>query len=359
VYNSLSIQSHKGIYTAHFTAEAFEGISDYERPIHYVVDATVARIYATQLKKVLASHSVLLIEACEANKSLDKFQGYVEHLVKHNVRRGHLLVAVGGGIIQDITCFLAATLLRGVDWHFYPTTLLAQTDSCIGSKSSINVGEAKNILGTFTPPQKVTLSSEVLQSLSAQEIHSGIGEMLKVHRIDGDNSIAEIIQAYDSMVKDPAVLQQFIFRSLKIKKKFIEEDEFDQGIRNLLNYGHSFGHAIESATHYEVPHGIAVTFGMDLANFVSAELGLASMDSFRAMHSVLMKNGKGFEKTTIPLDAFFAALQKDKKNLDLQLVLIMPNQNGEISKHAVKNDEKFKAACQKYFDTIRTMPLAD
>lgn len=354
--DTLSIQSHKGIYTAHLITEAFEGILDYQKPVHYLIDATVARVYATQLKQVLASPSVLLIEALEENKSLDKFQGYVEHLVKNNVRRGHVLVAVGGGILQDITCFLAATLLRGVDWHFYPTTLLAQTDSCIGSKSSINVGDAKNILGTFTPPRKITVSAAVLQSLSPQEIHSGIGEMLKVHRIDGENSIREIIQAYDAMVKDPAVLQQFILRSLKIKKRFIEEDEFDQGIRNLLNYGHSFGHAIESATQYEVPHGIAVTFGMDLANYVSAELGLSSFSSFEVMHAVLMKNGKGFENVKVPLDKFFAALQKDKKNLDSQLVLIMPDHAGKIAKHEVKNDEKFKTVCQKYFEIVRTLP---
>src|SRR5204862_184742 len=103
-----------------------------------------------------------------------------------------VLLAVGGGITQDITCFLAATLLRGIDWHFYPTTLLAQADSCIGSKSSINVGAAKNILGTFPPPKQVTISTCFLDTLDPGDVRSGVGEMLKVHAIEGPGAFAKI-----------------------------------------------------------------------------------------------------------------------------------------------------------------------
>src|SRR5581483_3202456 len=189
------------------------------------------------------------------------------------IRRNHVLVAIGGGIIQDITCFLAATMLRGLPWNFIPTTLLAQADSCIGSKSSINAGEAKNILGTFTPPARVDVSTRFLKTLDERDIRSGIGEMLKVHAIEGPQSFDQIAHDYENILSDDSVMLHYIRRSLDIKKRIIEIDEFDRGPRNVMNYGHSFGHAIESATDFAVPHGIAVTLGMDLANYTAVRTG--------------------------------------------------------------------------------------
>ena len=121
---------------------------------HFIIDDHVADIYSDSLCNVLKSPSVLRIEAREDNKSLARFPEYVEHLVTQQIRRDHTLIAIGGGIIQDITCFLSATLLRGINWQFFPTTLLAQSDSCIGSKSSINSGELKNILGSIASKLK-------------------------------------------------------------------------------------------------------------------------------------------------------------------------------------------------------------
>jgi hypothetical protein len=127
-------------------------------------------------------------------------------------------------------------------------TLLAQADSCIGSKSSINVGKIKNVLGTFTPPRKITISTRLLSTLDDRDIRSGIGEMLKVHGIDGPDSFDQIAADYARLTSDAETLKRYVRRSLEIKKHIIEQDEFDRGIRNVMNYGHSFGHAIESAT---------------------------------------------------------------------------------------------------------------
>src|SRR3989442_9108491 len=145
VSESLVIQSHRGPYTVAFDDEIFAHFHSVGTDTHFIVDARVAEIYSEPLANVIAGSSVLLIQATEKSKSLDRFTGYVEHLVSKGIRRGHVLIAIGGGVIQDITCFLAATLLRGIEWRFYPTTLLAQADSCIGSKSSINVASAKNV----------------------------------------------------------------------------------------------------------------------------------------------------------------------------------------------------------------------
>ena len=245
---SLVIQSHRGPYRVTFDQDALSVLdATVTAHAHFIIDSKVAALYAKELRNVLAAPSVLEIEATEQNKSLDQFTRYVERLVEGGIRRGHILVAIGGGIIQDITCFLAATLLRGLEWHFYPTTLLAQADSCIGSKSSINVGRVKNVLGTFTPPATVTISTQVLSTLDEHDMRAGIGEMLKVHIIDGPASFDRIACDYHRLLKESAVTRGYIYRSLEIKKAIIEQDEFDRGPRNVMNYGHSFGHATTSS----------------------------------------------------------------------------------------------------------------
>lgn len=345
------VQSHQGPYTVFFDEKALENLNASFLPTyHFAIDDKVADLYSGQLENVLASPNVLRIQATEENKSLDKFPGYVEHLVAQGVRRGHVLIAMGGGIIQDITCFLAATLLRGLEWHFYPTTLLAQADSCIGSKSSINVGRIKNVLGTFTPPQKIVISTEVLSTLEEGELRSGIGEMLKVHAIDGPASFDLIAADYSSLTPNSERLRHYIRRSLEIKRAIIEQDEFDRGIRNIMNYGHSFGHAIESATNFGVPHGIAVTIGLDMANYVAVKRGRMSARHYERMHPALAKNFSGFEQTKVPFDLFMNALAKDKKNKGNKLTLILPDDEARVARIEWANDPQFRAICAEYFE---------
>jgi len=266
-----------------------------------------------------------------------------------------MLVAIGGGVIQDITCFIAAVLLRGVDWHFHPTTLLAQADSCIGSKSSINVGPYKNVVGTYTPPVQIWLSPQVLATLPETEIRSGIGEMLKVHMIAGPREFDRIAADYAAIVADSAVMRTYILRSLEIKKGIIEQDEFDRGVRNVMNLGHSFGHAIESATDFGIPHGIAVTIGIDMANFTAVRLGLMGEAHFRRMHPTLAANYRNYEQTPVPIDRFLAAIGKDKKNTDAKLGLILPNAEGIPGRVQCANDPAFRLMCEEYFSSVRLL----
>ncbi|MEK7244833.1 MAG: 3-dehydroquinate synthase family protein, partial [Pseudomonadota bacterium] len=225
----LEIRSHKGAYEVRFEPGGAEAFAAPAAGAHAIVDARVARLHADRLAGILALPSVLRLEASEEAKSLDRFPAYVEHLLSQGVRRDHALIAVGGGIVQDIACFLAATLLRGVPWRFYPTTLLAQADSCIGSKSSINCGHAKNILGTFTPPEEVVVDVRFLDTLDERDVRSGVGEMLKVHAIEGPAAFDEIATAYPDLFRNAATMQRFVRRALEIKRRYIEEDEFDRG----------------------------------------------------------------------------------------------------------------------------------
>jgi len=355
VSDKMIVQSHKGPYTAFFDPDAIGKLNAASFDgVHFIIDAHVAELYANELDNVLAHGSVLRIVAIEDNKSLEKMPEYVGHLVASGIRRDHELIAIGGGIIQDITCFLAATLLRGVRWQLYPTTLLAQADSCIGSKSSINVAAAKNIVGTFTPPNEVHICGAFLDTLDEVDLRSGIGEILKVHAIDSPASFATLAADYGKLLSDRGVLNHYIRRALEIKHPFIETDEFDTGPRNIFNYGHTFGHAIEAATDYGIPHGIGVTIGMDMANFVAARTGRAPETHFDRMHPTLKANFSGFENTDVPLPGFLAAISKDKKNLGSgSVTIIIPDQDGVLEKVQRANDSEFADICSAYLTDVR------
>lgn len=351
--DTLTIQSHKGEYTTTFNSNGLDELNaNPPKDAFVIIDKNVAELYKDRLGNLLSSRAYLAIDATESAKSLDKFQGYVEYLVANQVRRGQSLIAIGGGITQDITCFIATTMMRGLPWIFYPTTLLAQCDSCIGSKSSINVGKIKNILGTFTPPNKIVIDTGLLNTLEDKDIRSGIGEMLKVHAIDGPTTFDDISDNYDKIVNDQATMESFIYKSLKIKQVMVELDEFDTGPRNVMNYGHSFGHAIESATDFGIPHGVAVTIGSDMANFVAAELGVSTVEHFERMHPVMAANYAEFKDVDIPFEPLLMALGKDKKNTASQLRLILPDTDGKIFIGLYDNNEAFKAACQRFFSQV-------
>ena len=353
----LEINANAGAYFVHFDTRPVScEISPLKKRAHFIIDRNVANLYAEPLSDVIGSDSVLIVEATECAKTLDRFPDYIDHLVSNKVRRGDVLVAIGGGIVQDITCFLSATLLRGVDWVFYPTTLLAQADSCIGSKSSINSGSTKNILGTFTPPRSIVLNTSFLETLTAVEIQSGIGEMVKVHLIEGLEEFRDLARNYDNLLVGSQCMLRFIKSSLNIKKKIIEADEFDRGRRNILNYGHSFGHAIEASTEFKIPHGIAVTIGMDLANFVSMRCGLLAESLFEEIHVTLARNYAGHEATVVPLDPFFSALSKDKKNSRDHLVLVIPDSQGRPKMVERLNDSSFRDVCSEYLSYRRPSP---
>jgi 3-dehydroquinate synthase len=356
VSEKMVIQSHKGPYTVIFD-DAFLCNLDslFDSTPHFLVDANVARLYSTELALVLKHPNTVLIDATEENKSIERVIPVIEKLVANKARRDHSLVGIGGGIIQDITCFIASTLLRGMRWKLVPTTLLAQADSCIGSKSSINLGSTKNILGTFNPPNEIFICPRFIDTLEHKDILSGIGEMLKVHAIEGKTAFDKLANDYEELLSNRQTLLRYIRDALHIKQKFIEVDEFDRGIRNIFNYGHSFGHAIESATNFAIPHGIAVTIGMDMANRIAMLRGLLAENQYRRMHGVLQKNYAEFAHTPIAVDALVGALIKDKKNTATKLVLIFPlGDNAKIERVNVEADNAFRSQCSHFLKEMAT-----
>lgn len=350
----LTIQSHKGPYSVFFddrllanTGQLING-----QP-HFLVDANVARLYADRLRPVLDHPHTLVIEATEENKSIERIIPVIERLVANKARRDHTLFAIGGGIIQDVTCFIASTYMRGIDWKFVPTTLLAQADSCIGSKSSINLGATKNIIGTFNPPKEIFICTAFLATLENKDLRSGIGEILKVHAIEGAAVFDRLAADYDALLTDANVLLKYVRSALAIKKRYVEADEFDRGVRNIFNYGHSFGHAIESATRFGIPHGIGVTIGVDMANRIAVLRGRLPEAQFRRMHPVLRRNYGEFAKMPIPVDDMLSALTKDKKNTGSHLVLILPcGEEARVERLEVVADDGFRSQCVQFLGEL-------
>lgn len=288
---------------------------------HFLVDANVTE----HLGGVLPN--MIVIDATENNKKYENIAWIIETLVSKRLRRDSRLVVIGGGVTQDIGCWIASTYMRGIDWVFVPTTLLAQADSCIGSKSSINFGEYKNLLGTFYPPSQVVINRNFLSTLSQADIRSGTAEIVKLMIIAGytPELIEQNLQDLDNALHD----------ALMIKRRYIELDEFDTGVRNLLNYGHCFGHAIESATNYAVPHGIAVAMGMDIANLLSDKMH--GENNFERYHGILSHLYSEHLNIDINIDAVLRAMNHDKKNTSGLVNIIMPVA-GIMVKRSLVND---------------------
>ena len=339
------VKSYKGTYKVRYlkSRALVDGISNLGQRCFLLVDSRVRELWGSDLGPAFEFHPVAVIEASEKVKALEAIPAIIAELSQLGVRRGDTLVAIGGGVVQDITCFIAAVMYRGLEWVYIPTTLLAQADSCIGSKSSINVAGIKNLVGTFTPPREVILDTTFIKTLEPVDVHSGIGEMLKVHAIAGPEAFRSIASKVMFLASDEEILRRLVHDSLQIKRVIIEEDEFDTGLRNVLNYGHSFGHAIESATDYRVAHGIAITLGMAVANHVAKDLGMTSPEICDSMSSTLRWNYEGFCNVPIDPALVWVALMRDKKNTATSVRLILPNMQGEIGPVDVTPSEALKS----------------
>ena len=315
----------------------------------FVIDENVYNLFKTTFLTFVDKQKIILISSSEKNKTIGYAPFLIRELIANDIRKSDTIIAIGGGITQDIVAFVSSILFRGVKWIFYPTTLLAQCDSCIGSKSSINFDKYKNLLGTFIPPNEIFIYPHFLSTLTDSEIKSGIGEMLHYFFTDGIDQALSISKNYHSLFIDRNNLLPYIYQSLLIKKNTIEIDEFDLDIRHKFNYGHTFGHAIEAICDYTIPHGQAVTIGMDIANFISLKLNLLSIVDFDQMHNIILQNKPQFSINQDNIENFVIALSKDKKNKGNQLGCILSKGPGEVEKHYLTMDDEFKKYILEYF----------
>jgi 3-dehydroquinate synthase len=349
--NKLSIKSSIRDYEALFVDDFSTVIASCIEPGDFILIDRVL-VNHPELKKVLANNQkVILIAASENAKSYEGIIPIIDTLIKMGFKRNNKLIAIGGGVTQDITAFTASILYRGVKWIFIPTTLLAQGDSCIGSKTSINFGSFKNQLGNFYPPEKIFIDTRFLSTLQEKDIRSGIGEMAHYFFVSSKTDVDFFEKEYFTAISEKSNLKKLILASLTIKKRYIEIDEFDNRERVVFNYGHTFGHAIESIFNYAIPHGVAVAFGMDMANFISYKKGYISDDLFQQARKILKEICEGYSIANIEIEDLISLMMKDKKNENGKIGFILTMGWGNMFRDLTYPDDGFKNWLHEYFES--------
>lgn len=359
---SLQIHSNLRDYTVSFE-DSFNFLDSFREIEHkcVMIDRNVATLYRDQLDSVFKSDEVILFDAIEENKTLEYASVLIEQIIAQAAKKNLTVISIGGGITQDLTGFIASTLYRGVNWIFVPTTFLAQTDSCIGSKTSINFKSFKNLLGTFYPPSKIYINPAFLQTLTPLDFYSGIGETIKFQLMkeEENKNFDHIIETIDRAKEDRTKLLPLIEDNMRVKLSYMEGDEFDQGRRNLLNYGHCFGHALETVTDYYVPHGIAVTVGMIFANAVSLKRGWMGDAFFNHLNEKLYAPNIPLllEDSHFDREQLLQAMKNDKKRIGKALTVIIPDSAFVMQKMDDVSEEEFDSALTKTrnFLTGRTL----
>jgi 3-dehydroquinate synthase len=269
---------------------------------------------------------VLWIEATEEAKALEQTLHLFVALKDAGLGRSSQLTAIGGGVVQDIATFLASLFMRGIPWSYVPTTFLGMADSCLGGKSSINVGPYKNLIGNFHPPRRIEILPVFARTLPAVELAGGLAEAAKIAFCRGCSTFASYEQLSEPVLRgswQDQQLAELLHATLAVKQWFIETDEFDQAERRLLNFGHTWGHALESATSFAIPHGLAVAIGMLAAIRFIGE----SYSSTGLWHHCLTLLGPVIEPTQIQSfnpDRFLQAFRADKKHSTGHIHLIVP-----------------------------------
>lgn len=322
----------------------------------FAIDQIVYSLYYEPLFVSIPREKVFLIHAVENNKTIDTALELCEIMTNIPAKRNAHLISIGGGIVQDITGFVANILYRGIIWTYVPTTLLAACDSCIGGKTSLNYKQYKNLLGTFFPPDNIYIASEFFKTLSDKDFKSGLGEVVKFNIMSGLNGLERIENSIDLLVsRNQFNIDELVVQSLAFKKSFIEEDEFDRGIRILLNFAHTFGHAFETVSNYQIPHGTAVAMGMMVANRVSSNRGLLDKNLVLRIECVLQKIIlKELVPISIDFDQLINAIRKDKKQINEGLTGVLLDNDFKLKIYHDLNQNEIEQAFNQVLEYLRS-----
>ena len=273
--------------------EAVEPLNIKERKLCIVADSTTAELYGAELKEILKETctyvSMFVFPAGEVNKTLNTVRDLYEHLILEKFDRKDMLVALGGGVVGDLTGFAAATYLRGIGFIQIPTTLLSQVDSSIGGKTGVDFDAYKNMVGAFHMPRLVYMNLNVLKTLPDRQFACGMGEIIK-HGLIQDSDYLEKLSTYQREIceKNYAALLWMVAGSCKIKRHVVEEDPTEQGIRAWLNFGHTIGHSVEKLKDFTLCHGECVAIGCAAAAWMSWKRGLISEKEKEAAEQLLL-----------------------------------------------------------------------
>lgn len=300
------------------------------RKVLILTDSGVPKVYSETVKKASLDGYIYTIPRGEESKSFENFGRILDYMIQNTFSRTDCVVAVGGGVVGDLAGFVASTYMRGIDFYNIPTTLLSQVDSSIGGKTAIDKMGIKNVVGAFYPPKKVLIDSETLKTLDIRQLHSGLVEALKMGATS-DEELFYLIEDSSDLFSD---IDEIIIKSLKVKKTVVEVDPKERGLRKILNFGHTIGHAIEASGKFNsLLHGECVGVGM---------LYLSSSEVKLRIKKIL---GKYHLPTKVNLtgDELFKYINLDKKRSGDYLSIIYVEKVGtfEIRKILLEDIKKY------------------
>jgi len=308
----------------------------YDRKVAVVTNPTVAPLHLERLLSRLEAPLVEVIEVPDGEeyKTMETVLEILDRLFEARFDRQSLLIALGGGVIGDMTGFAASLYQRGIGFVQMPTTLLSQVDASVGGKTGVNNRWGKNLIGAFYQPEAVYIDPAFLETLPEREYAAGIAEVVKM-AVMFDRDFFEFLERSD--LRDPKVAVEMIARSVTLKAEVVNQDEKEAGIRAVLNYGHTFGHVIENETKYErYLHGEAVAIGMVMANELAVELGLLSREEAERIRRLLEKWGLPVDYPVADPEAFYEHFFLDKKSAKGRIKFILPG--GAIGTHLIRDD---------------------
>lgn len=316
-------------------SEAIQNCGFSEKSILCIVtDSNVNPLYGEQVKTCLEQcfQSVLIFEfkAGEEQKNLHTAEALYEFLLQNNFGRKDVLAALGGGVVGDLTGYVAATYMRGIEFIQIPTTLLSQVDSSIGGKTGVDFNQYKNMVGAFKMPQLVYINTTVLKSLPAREYASGMAEVMKAALIKDAIFYEWLIDCFNEIGdQEPEILSEMIFRACTIKKIVVEKDPTEQGDRALLNFGHTLGHAIEKYKNFSLSHGECVALGCIAAAFISWKKELLSMEEYYEIRDMFVPFNLPITVEEIIPEEIVTLTASDKKMEDGTLKFILLKKIGK------------------------------
>jgi len=289
---------------------------------HYVIitDDYIPKQYCNTIQSILPKHLVLEIPYGETSKRLDVAENLIHRMLENGVTRSSKVISLGGGVVGDLAGFVASIYMRGIDYIQIPTTLLSQIDSSVGGKVGVNTTYMKNAIGAFKQPRLVLIDSNTLKTLDKKQINSGIAEMIKYGLISS-KSLFEDLKSLDVL----ADIDPYIEQCVRIKKDIVVQDEFDHGIRQLLNYGHTIGHAIEQYSNYAILHGEAIAIGM-----AKMSIGMSHYDDLlELLRKYDLPTSYDYDK-----EQLYQYITTDKKASgdDLNIILVEKVGNGYIQR---------------------------
>lgn len=303
----------------------------------FVVSKNVFKLYKNKLN--LPKTEVFLLQDGEQEKNIKNYLKIVEKMSNIGLARNDILIAIGGGVVGDITGFVASTYMRGIDFIQVPTTLLAMVDSSVGGKTALDLKYAKNIIGSFYQPKAVLININFLTTLDDKQYKSGLGEIIKYAFIESNCNYSTNLFMFEFltlgsqkiMEREPVTLIRMIEYSLKLKISVVNQDEKESGLRKVLNFGHTYAHALETISGYKkFTHGEAVVYGMYFVIKWAYEKGYITYSYYRLSVELLEKYGFKPLKHNYPQEKLIEIMKKDKKASNGKIAFIIPCNKKEV-----------------------------